>query len=245
MSIRIAYGTMKMSGVFDGLIVHRKPAHISKKLLDTAIKIGVSVFDTAPIYGRGAAESIIGEISSTNRLAVWTKVGVDISEVIPHLDYTYSGLWKSFDGSLRRLGKARVEGVFLHNPSAKNILSGDFQRFSREILAQGLTEHVGCSCISSLTIRTAIKSMPDTLLMIEYASLNDLHLAELCKALGKRLIIRSMFGGGADLRSLPKSADRRSMIASSISQVIEFNANTTLVIAPSTVTQFSDYAQFF
>lgn len=69
-----------------------------------AVERGITVFDTAPTYGAGASESLLGRAlkGERDRVVIATKVG-------PHDDPR-----TSLEQSLRRLGTERVDLVQLH-----------------------------------------------------------------------------------------------------------------------------------
>jgi D-threo-aldose 1-dehydrogenase len=92
-----------------------------------------SWFDTAPLYGYGLAELRLGQYLRQNacpRSVVATKVGrvleptssatshehfVKPLSFKPRFDYSRAGIQRSFEQSLRRLGRDRVELLLLHD----------------------------------------------------------------------------------------------------------------------------------
>jgi D-threo-aldose 1-dehydrogenase len=95
----------------------------AEELLASAWAAGIRYFDTAPFYGLGRAETRLGRFLSglPEPVLVSTKVGrvlepVDPDRVpevgfadplpfTPRFDYSRDGLWRSFDDSVRRLGR--------------------------------------------------------------------------------------------------------------------------------------------
>jgi D-threo-aldose 1-dehydrogenase len=102
--------------------------------LDRAWTAGLRVFDTAPQYGVGLSEERFGRA-----IAAWprgeyvlsTKVGRLLRDCGPHerppshfidtpwrtfdYDYSYDGVMRSHDASLRRLGQQHVDVLFVHD----------------------------------------------------------------------------------------------------------------------------------
>ena len=86
------------------------------KFIDEAIKLGCTMFDTAPAYG--ISEKIIGRRKNKVNIQVYTKIPklkiTDIKEVNNY-----------FNKSLNDLNIDNIEGLFLHNPENINICNID------------------------------------------------------------------------------------------------------------------------
>lgn len=141
--------------------------------LNTALNAGISYVDTAPHYGQGLSERRVGQ-ALINRpgLTLSTKVGrvltpvtpapppgterhgfIDGDPFEPHFDYSYDGVMKSFEDSLHRLGRDRVDillahdlGTVTHGDNAGNHMKA-FQdgglRAMHDLKAQGLVKAIG------------------------------------------------------------------------------------------------------
>lgn len=117
------------------------------RLLTAAYDSGITHFDTAPSYGSGIAESDLRAILASHPDAtVATKVGIytaggedqtpisvafrkGVGKIIPSLckktvDWSVDRARRSLDGSLRRLGRERVDLYLLHEPHA-HLLAAD------------------------------------------------------------------------------------------------------------------------
>ncbi len=100
-------------------------------LLDTALAAGLSYFDTAPFYGFGRSERVVGDVLRGKPYVLSTKVGrllvpgaapdpmaygmIDPLPFHPVYDYTYDGVMRSFEASLQRLGLDRVDILLAHD----------------------------------------------------------------------------------------------------------------------------------
>ncbi len=103
-------------------------------LVRTAHERGVRYFDTAPHYGHGLSEHRVGftlRQVARDDIVVSTKVGrlltprpdaprdqhgyVDTLQFVQHYDYSTSGVRRSLEDSLQRLGLARVDIVYVHD----------------------------------------------------------------------------------------------------------------------------------
>lgn len=78
-----------------------------------ALDLGISYFDTAPIYGAGASETALGAALKRldARATVTTKVALEWDDLtdIP------GAVARSLEGSLSRLGTASIDVVHIHN----------------------------------------------------------------------------------------------------------------------------------
>ena len=102
-------------------------AHISKsgekvavETVEEAITQGIQFIDTAPLYGRGMAETYVGMALRgvpRDSYALASKVGRVIQpdgEII--FDFSRDGIMRSIEASLDRLGLDRVEVLHIHDP---------------------------------------------------------------------------------------------------------------------------------
>jgi len=103
--------------------------------LERAWEKGIRYFDTAPLYGTGMAEERLGKFlkrKNRNDFVVATKVGrlivdTDSSKAAQKFigspqnldsifDFSYDGIMKSFEDSLKRLHLDHVDVLHLHDP---------------------------------------------------------------------------------------------------------------------------------
>ena len=104
--------------------------------LNEALSAGIGYFDTAPFYGYGRSERLVGDAlrGQNKRISVSTKAGrilrpcgdplppedmfPDALPMRPHYDYSYDGIMRSFEDSLQRLGLSRIDILLLHDIGA-------------------------------------------------------------------------------------------------------------------------------
>lgn len=100
-------------------------------LLHTALDAGLSYVDTAPFYGFGRSERVVGDVLRGRPHVLSTKVGrilapgpvddpmsfgmIDPLPFHPVYDYTYDGIMRSHEDSLQRLGLERIEILLVHD----------------------------------------------------------------------------------------------------------------------------------
>jgi len=110
--------------------------NVAAATLHTALDAGITLFDTAPLYGVGLSETRVGEVLSTvdrGSFAISTKVGrllvpnlpgapkeesifETTPDVHPVFDFSADGVHRSLEASLERLGLDRVDIVHVHDP---------------------------------------------------------------------------------------------------------------------------------
>ncbi len=110
----IAWGMWRFAG---------RPVAEARALIEAALQAGVTLFDTADIYGLdgpafGAAEALLGQVLAEapglrDGLVLATKGG--ITPPVPY-DSSRGYLMGALDHSLRRLGVERVELYQIHRP---------------------------------------------------------------------------------------------------------------------------------
>ena len=94
-----------------------KPLGNIERLVNTALDIGVNMFDHADIYGGGACERLYGDLiknspSLRNRMVLQTKCGIKSG----WYDLSYKHIIESVNASLKRLNTDYIDILLLHRP---------------------------------------------------------------------------------------------------------------------------------
>ncbi len=92
-------------------------------LVHKAIDEGINFFDTAPGYGLGNSEELLGKaikIAKRENLVINTKFGHHYDG---HSDFSHDVIRKSIEGSLKRLNTEYIDSVLLHNPPSEVLKS--------------------------------------------------------------------------------------------------------------------------
>ncbi len=93
----------------------------SRKVVHKALDLGITVFDTADIYGnRGDSETYLGEILGDRRkdIVLATKFGMPMDEVETLKGASRHYIMRAVDASLRRLRSDWIDLYQLHCPDA-------------------------------------------------------------------------------------------------------------------------------
>ena len=100
-----------------GLAQGRRPDAAEEEALRTGLSLGMTLIDTAEIYGDGRSEKLIGRVIAGQRERVFL-----VSKVWPN-HVTGSGIARACDASLGRLGTDHLDLYLLHWPSRDAELS--------------------------------------------------------------------------------------------------------------------------
>ncbi|PTT91629.1 hypothetical protein DBR42_03465 [Pelomonas sp. HMWF004] len=110
---------------------------LAAALLDAAVAGGVNCFDTGPSYGNGVAESRLGRWLAQRKLSaellISTKVGTSFRAQGGRVrSFAASDMERSLSDSLKRLGRERVDILYLHGPSVAELGDEQLRFFERE-----------------------------------------------------------------------------------------------------------------
>ena len=98
---------------------------LSIEAIHAALDHGVNWIDTAPIYGSGHSEEIVGravkQLPPSRRPLIFTKFGLGINSDVPNRSAGADDVRKECDGSLRRLGVDHIDLYQLHWPAPQPI----------------------------------------------------------------------------------------------------------------------------
>lgn len=109
----------------------------SRSAIDRALDLGINLFDTADVYGRGHSEELLGECLAGKDCAVATKVGNRRTETTAVKDFSISHIRASIEASLRRLRRATIDIYQLHNPPEDVIASEEPFHLLDSLKAEG------------------------------------------------------------------------------------------------------------
>ena len=143
----------------------------SISLLRTAVERGVSLFDTAQVYGPFTNEDLVGEALAPirDRVVIATKFGFELSTGTSRgLDSRPETIRLSVDESLGRLRTDRIDLLYQHRVDP-NVPIEDVAGTVKELIAEGKVGHFGLSEAGVQTIRRAHAVQPVTALQSEYS----------------------------------------------------------------------------
>ena len=143
-------------------------------LLRSAVERGVTLFDTAEVYGPFANEELVGEALEPFRgqVVIATKFGFRLDQAGGHgstgLDSRPEHIREVAEGSLRRL---RVEAIdlFYQHRVDPDVPIEEVAGAVKALIAEGKVRHFGLSEAGARTIRRAHAVQPVTAVQSEYS----------------------------------------------------------------------------
>lgn len=130
---------------------------VSKQALREALDRGVSLIDTADVYGFGHSEELIAEVlreRGKGEVIVATKAGNDFYHADPSDDQGYGAIRQNYDNdylifaaeqSLRRLGLETLDILQLHSPDLEQLERDEPWDALATLKRQGKIRHAGLS----------------------------------------------------------------------------------------------------
>ncbi|MFT9088299.1 MAG: aldo/keto reductase [Acetobacter okinawensis] len=114
---RVALGTWAMGGSMWGGADDENAA----KTIDTALDVGINLIDTAPVYGFGHSEEILGKAlqGRRDRVVLATKVGLNWQNGQVFRDSRKARVEEELDASLKRLHTDHIDLYQVHWPDPK------------------------------------------------------------------------------------------------------------------------------
>ena len=200
----ISFGAMGMSE-FYGTPPDDKT---SLDILDRALELGVSMIDTANIYGRGHNERLIGKFlarhpaeRSNGKICVATKFGIDRD---PNDEYKRSinnapaYIRSACEASLNRLGVEQIDLYYAHRIDPK-IPVEETVGVLADLKREGKIAHIGLCEVSTATLEKAHAVHPIAALQSEYSlwtrEMED-SVLPLCRKLNIGFVAYSPLGRG-------------------------------------------------
>ncbi|HSC89895.1 MAG TPA: aldo/keto reductase [Polyangiaceae bacterium] len=194
-SSELCLGTWGLSGEAYGPVSEEE----ARAVLERAVALGITSFETASSYARGKVESWLGEVLAAQPGAlVFTKWGTDREPRPPRKDFGRDFLARTADASLERLGSGARVVALLHNPSLRALQAGEATGYLEELRAAGRIASWGVSA-GSLEVAQASLDAGAPLLSISYNLLEVGLLRALSRRLeteGQGLLVHSVLAYG-------------------------------------------------
>jgi aryl-alcohol dehydrogenase-like predicted oxidoreductase len=210
---RIGLGAMGMSTAFTGA---GKDDAESIRTIHCALDLGVTLIDTAEIYGPFTNEDLVGEAIKDRRdqVVLATKFGMvsHAGDGPGHLDSSPANIRAALEGSLQRLRTDHVDLYYQHRVDPKTPIEDTVGALA-ELVEEGKVRHIGLSEAWVGTIRRAHAVHPITALQSEYSLFTrdqEEEVLPLLRELGIGFVAYSPLGRGmltGKIRSLDELDD--------------------------------------
>ena len=196
----LGLGCMPMAGVGKGMYGEADDGE-SIATIHRAIELGVTLFDTAEIYGPLKNEELLGRAIRGKRdgVVIATKFGFRFDEKgMSGIDSTPANVRRACEGSLKRLGVETIDLFYQHRVDP-NVPIEETVGAMGELVAEGKVRHLGLSEAGAATLRKAAATHPIAALQSEY-SLWERDVEEdilpVCRELGIGFVPYSPLGRG-------------------------------------------------
>jgi aryl-alcohol dehydrogenase-like predicted oxidoreductase len=198
----IGLGCMSFSDTYGGF-----EGHDPDEVIGRALDLGVTLLDTADVYGPHVSEEVVGKAIQGRRdeVVLATKFGLRRAEPAPGgvgfrlvVDGRPEYAHECIDASLARLGVDHIDLYYLHRPDLEVPIEETVGAMAA-MVAAGKVRHLGLSEASADTLRRASAVHPIAALQTEYSiwsrDIED-EILPVCRELGIGLVPYSPLGRG-------------------------------------------------
>ena len=198
----------------------------AEKVLLTALDAGVTLFDTAALYGFGANETLLGRVLKQHRrkFTLASKCGmqgVNQADGKPMrvIDGRPETIKQTCEDALRRLQTDVIDLYYLHRWDKKVPIEDSVGALS-DLVRQGKIQSIGLSEVSASTLRKAHAVHPIAAVQTEYSLWTrnpEIAVLDACKDIGAAFVAFSPVGRGflcgapIDVSALDAKYIRRAM----------------------------------
>jgi aryl-alcohol dehydrogenase-like predicted oxidoreductase len=217
----IGLGCMNLSHAYGQPI----SAEQGERVLLAALDAGVTLFDTAALYGFGTNETLVGRVLKPHRQKITLAskggvAGVPFADGIKRvIDGQPEALRRNCEDSLRRLQTDVIDLYYLHRWD-KTVPIEDSMGALADLVKAGKVRAIGLSEVSVATLRRAHAVHPIAAVQTEYSLWTrnpEIAVLDACRELGAAFVAFSpvargfLCGAPLDLAALDAKDIRRSM----------------------------------
>jgi aryl-alcohol dehydrogenase-like predicted oxidoreductase len=218
----IGLGCMNLSHAYGAPV----SAEQAERVLLTALDQGVTLFDTAALYGFGANESLLGKVMKPHRqkFTLASKCGMQgvdpgDGKLVRVIDGRPETIRKTCEDALRRLQTDVIDLYYLHRWDKKVPIEDSVGALS-DLVRQGKIQTIGLSEVSASTLRKAHAVHPIAAVQTEYSLWTrnpEIAVLQVCRELGVAFVAFSpvargfLCGAALDIAQLDAKDIRRSM----------------------------------
>ena len=218
----IGLGCMNLSHAYGAPVSFEQ----AEKVLLTAFDQGVTLFDTAALYGFGTNETLVGQVLKKHRqkFTLASKcgmTGVDVKgdgKLVRVIDGRPETIRSTCEAALKRLQTDVIDLYYLHRWDKKVPIEDSVGALS-DLVRQGKIQTIGLSEVSASTLRKAHAVHPITAVQTEYSLWTrnpEIAVLKACQELGTAFVAfspvaRGFLCGELDLAAFDAKDIRKAM----------------------------------
>jgi aryl-alcohol dehydrogenase-like predicted oxidoreductase len=196
----LGFGCMNVAGMYNQPIDRQEAI----RLIRAAYDRGVTLFDTAEVYGPFLSEELVGEALAPVRsqVIIATKFGFNVDlktgQAGPGLNSRPEHIKRATEGSLQRLKTDYIDLHYQHRVDP-NVPIEEVAGAVQDLIREGKVRHFGLSGAGSATIHRAHKVQQVTAVQNEYSIWTrdpELEVLQACEELGIGFVAWSPQGMG-------------------------------------------------
>jgi len=128
----------------------------TREVVAAAIDQGITLFDTADVYGKTRSEQFLGAALAGRRqdVVIATKFGMPISDLAHQRGASRRWIMSAVEGSLRRLDTDYIDLYQLHFPDVDTPIEETLRTLD-DLVSHGKVRYIGCSNFASGQIEEA------------------------------------------------------------------------------------------
>ena len=218
----IGLGCMNLSHAYGAPVSEAQ----AERVLLSALDAGVTLFDTAALYGFGTNESLVGKFLKSHRqkFTLASKcgmAGVDLNgdgKLVRVIDGRPETIRKTCEDALKRLQTDVINLYYLHRWDKKVPIEDSVGALS-DLVRQGKIQSIGLSEVSAGTLRKAHAVHPIAAVQTEYSLWTrnpEIAVLQACEQLGTTFVAfspvaRGFLCGPLDMATLDAKDIRKGM----------------------------------
>ena len=180
------------------------PAQDSERLLLQALDLGITLFDTAALYGFGANETLVGRALKAHRsqIVLCSKggmAGVNFPDGVKRvIDGRPEAVRRNCEDSLKRLQTEVIDLYYLHRWDKAVPIEDSVGEMGR-LVERGLVRCIGLSEVSAVTLRKAHAVHPIAAVQTEYSLWTrnpEIAVLQACRDIGAAFVAFSPVARG-------------------------------------------------
>lgn len=186
--------------VFGGDLWGEVDDKVSENVVSLAIDKGVNFIDTAPIYGSGRSESVIGRAikGKRDKVVIATKCGLKVKGHGIEVDLSARFIREDIENSLIRLDVETIDLYQCHWPDNKTPFDETFGELNK-LVKEGKVKHIGISNFDERQTAAAAERVEVITNQVQYSLLDrriEENLVPVLKEKNISILPYGVLGGG-------------------------------------------------